>query len=156
MNHRLFLAQAQALLEGEGDALANAANLSALLFREWPQLNWAGFYFRRGQDLVLGPFQGQPACTRIAWGRGVCGTAAQQQRSLIVPDVHAFAGHIACDANSASELVVPLLRQGRVLGVLDLDSPQVNRFRAADLACAEALVQIYIDSLNSVSCAAFG
>ncbi|MGJ8668693.1 MAG: GAF domain-containing protein [Oceanococcus sp.] len=156
MNTALFLAQARALVEGERDALANAANLSALLFNSWEQVNWAGFYFRSGQELVLGPFQGQVACTRIPWGQGVCGTAAQQRRSLIVPDVHAFAGHIACDAASASELVVPLIRQGRVLGVLDIDSPHPRRFRSSDLECAQKLVNVYMNSLNSVSCAAFG
>lgn len=149
MDHELHLAQARALLAGEHDALANAANLAALIWRDWPEINWAGFYFRRRDELVLGPFQGQPACTRIAWGRGVCGTAAAQRRTLRVADVHAFAGHIACDAASASELVVPLQRQGRVIGVLDIDSPRPGRFAAAEQALAEALVGVYLASLNA-------
>ncbi len=156
MNQNLFLAQARALLADETDPVANAANLSALIYNSWPEVNWAGFYFRRQQDLVLGPFQGQPACVRIAWGQGVCGHAARTRRSIVVPDVHAFVGHIACDAASASELVVPLIRQGRVLGVLDIDSPRPRRFRSSDLRCAEALVRLYMETLNSVSCAAFG
>lgn len=156
MNHALFLSQARALIGAESDPIANAANLSALLFNQWPQLNWAGFYFKRGDELVLGPFQGQPACVRIAMGQGVCGTAAAQRRSIVVADVHAFAGHIACDAASASELVVPLIRQGRVLGVLDMDSPLPSRFGQRELDSAEALARLYIESLNPVSCAAYG
>lgn len=147
MNHALFLKQADALISAEPDALANAANLSALLYQQWPDINWAGFYLRRGEELVLGPFQGLPACTRIAWGQGVCGTAAAQQRTLRVADVHAFDGHIACDPTSASELVVPLVQQGRVIGVLDIDSPLKARFDAQDQACAEALVDLYIAAL---------
>ncbi|HTV96347.1 MAG TPA: GAF domain-containing protein [Steroidobacteraceae bacterium] len=120
------------LLEGERDGLANCANTAALLYQELPDLNWAGFYFRRGAELVLGPFQGRVACVRIGLGKGVCGAAAARRETLIVPDVQAFPGHIACDAASRSEIVVPLIRAGRVLGVLDLDSPRLDRFDRAD------------------------
>lgn len=152
--HESTLAQAQALMRGETSALANAANLAALIWRDWPDINWAGFYFRQADELVLGPFQGQPACTRIAWGKGVCGSAAAQRRSLVVPDVHAFPGHIACDAASASELVVPIVYRDELIGVLDIDSPRRNRFSDIELAAAQALVAAYIEALNSVSCAA--
>jgi len=129
------------LLAGEHDLIANAANLSALVFQSLPDLNWAGWYFLRGDELVLGPFQGKPACVRIGMGRGVCGTAAQQRNSLLVPDVHAFPGHIACDAASRSELVVPALRNdGTLLGVFDLDSPQLARFNSQDQQGIEAAV----------------
>jgi GAF domain-containing protein len=137
-------AQAVALFAGERDGLANAANLSALLFERLPDLNWVGFYFLRGRELVLGPFQGKVACVRIALGRGVCGTAAQKRETLVVPDVHAFPGHIACDAASESEIVVPLLRAGRLLGVLDLDSPRAGRFDATDAAGLEALADVLL------------
>ncbi len=134
---------------GEPDAIANAANAAALLFQTLPDLNWAGFYFlragsNRDSELVLGPFQGKPACVRIAMGRGVCGTAAAQRQSVLVEDVYAFEGHIACDADSRSELVVPLLRDGVVLGVLDLDSPLPARFDAADQAGVERLAALYV------------
>ncbi len=134
--------QARALLEGERDATANAANLAALLFHSLPGLNWAGFYWLKGAELVLGPFQGKPACVRIALGKGVCGTAAAERRTVVVPDVHAFPGHIACDAASRSEVVVPILRAGRVLGVLDLDSPLPGRFTAEDARGLEEIVRI--------------
>jgi L-methionine (R)-S-oxide reductase len=127
------------LLAGERDGLANCANLSALIYHALPDLNWVGFYFARGSELVLGPFQGKVACVRIELGRGVCGTAAQRRETLIVPDVHAFPGHIACDAASRSEIVVPLLRSGRALGVLDLDSPIEGRFDREDANGLEAL-----------------
>src|SRR6185295_13466697 len=127
-SYRELHAQLASLLAGETDGLANAANMAALYFDALPELNWFGFYFLRGAELVLGPFQGKVACVRIALGRGVCGTAARERKTLVVPDVHAFPGHIACDAASRSELVVPLLRNGEVLGVLDLDSPLENRF----------------------------
>ena len=134
-----------ALLHGERDAIANAANTSALLFQLLPDLNWAGFYFlRAGAELVLGPFQGKPACVRIASGRGVCGTAAQRGSSVLVEDVHAFPGHIACDAASRSELVVPLLRDGQVIGVIDLDSPIPGRFTEADRLGIERIAALYI------------
>jgi len=138
--------QLAALLEGEPDAIANAANMSALIYQLVPDLNWAGFYFMRGPELVLGPFQGKVACVRIAVGRGVCGTAAERKTSIVVPDVDAFPGHIACDGASRSELVVPLVRNGRVLGVLDLDSPHPNRFDDEDREGCERLVQIYLEA----------
>ncbi|MGO4572877.1 GAF domain-containing protein [Microvirga sp. 2TAF3] len=136
--------QLSGLLEGEPDAIANAANMSALIYDLLPDLNWAGFYFMRGPGLVLGPFQGKPACVRIPVGRGVCGTAVERKASIVVPDVHAFPGHIACDSASRSELVVPLAKDGVVLGVLDLDSPHPNRFDEADRQGCEELVRIYL------------
>jgi L-methionine (R)-S-oxide reductase len=139
----------RALLEGENDLVANAANLAALLFWSLPQLNWAGFYLvepRRG-DLLLGPFQGKPACVRIPVGRGVCGTAAARRETVVVPDVHAFPGHIACDSASNSEIVVPVVRDGELLGVLDLDSPVRSRFDDADARGLEALVRVFVGSL---------
>src|SRR6266481_1342441 len=114
------------------DLLANAANTAALIYHGLPELNWAGFYFRKGAELVLGPFQGKPACVRIPIGKGVCGTAASRAATVLVPDVHDFPGHIACDPNSRSELVVSLIEDGAVLGVLDLDSPLLARFYALD------------------------
>ncbi len=151
MSYSLLLAQARALMQGENDYLANAANLSALLFQEISDLNWVGFYFLGKSELVLGPFQGKVACTRIPLGKGVCGTAARQGRSLLVPDVHAFEGHIACDTASASELVVPVMRGDCLLGVLDMDSPTPGRFTSAEQTMAEALVREYIQASNSVS-----
>ena len=140
------LAQSYAgLIEGERDFIANAANLAALIYGTLPDINWAGCYLLRGDELVLGPFQGEPACVRIALGRGVCGTAAQRRAAVIVPDVHAFAGHIACDAASRSELVVPAFREPgtTLLGVFDLDSPRPERFDAADRDGIEALVRLW-------------
>ena len=139
-----LLAQAEGLMHGEPDRIANAANLSALLFNALPDLNWAGFYLWRGGELVLGPFQGKPACVRIARGRGVCGTAAAQRATVLVADVHQFRGHIACDAASASEIVVPLAVAGRQLGVLDLDSPHTNRFTDDDRAGLEEVARLLI------------
>lgn len=134
-----------ALLAGEHDLIANAANLSALVFQSLPDLNWAGWYFLRGDELVLGPFQGKPACVRIGMGRGVCGAAAQQRSALLVPDVQAFPGHIACDAASRSELVVPALRgDGTLLGVFDLDSPLRARFNSQDQQGIEAAVRALV------------
>ena len=124
--------QLAALLTNETNGLANAANLCAVLYHGLPDLNWVGFYFLQGDELVLGPFQGKVACVRIALGRGVCGAAAQRSETVVVPDVHAFPGHIACDAASQSEIVVPLLQNGRLLGVLDLDSPELARFDLED------------------------
>lgn len=138
-------AQASALLAGERDRIANAANFSALLFHALPALNWVGFYFFDGRELVVGPFQGRPACVRIALGRGVCGTAAATRQTQRVADVEAFPGHIPCDAASRSELVVPLLDGDRLVGVLDLDSPQLDRFDADDQAGIEALACIYLE-----------
>src|SRR5579863_5252896 len=135
--------QLQSLIAGEPDRIANAANMAALIFNGLPELNWAGFYFTQGQELVLGPFQGQPACVRIAWGNGVCGTAASRGETVLVPDVHVFPGHIACDPVSQSELVVPLIEDGRVTGVLDLDSPKLARFDD-DRAGCERLVSIFL------------
>lgn len=133
-------AQARALTAGEPDRVANAANVAALVFQALPRINWAGFYFLQGDELVLGPFQGKPACVRIPVGRGVCGAAVAEQRSQHVDDVHAFPGHIACDAASRSEVVVPLRdASGAIIGVLDIDSPQPARFDAADAAGLEAL-----------------
>jgi GAF domain-containing protein len=136
--------QLTGLLEGERDMIANAANMSALIFQFLPDLNWAGFYFMRGGELVLGPFQGKTACVRIAVGRGVCGSAVERRKSIVVPDVHAFPGHIACDSASRSELVVPLIEDGRVLGVLDLDSPNPDRFDEEDREGCETLVRIFL------------
>jgi GAF domain-containing protein len=138
------------LLAGEDDLVANAANFAALLFWSLPQLNWAGFYLvepRRG-DLLLGPFQGKPACVRIPIGRGVCGNAAARRETVVVPDVHAFPGHIACDSASNSEIVVPVVRDGELLGVLDLDSPVPARFDDADARGLEALVRVFVASLG--------
>jgi GAF domain-containing protein len=136
-----------ALLSGEPDATANAANAAAAIYHSLPNLNWAGFYFLRDGELVLGPFQGRPACVRIALGKGVCGTAAAQRRSIVVANVEAFPGHIACDTASKSELVVPLLAGDRLLGVLDLDSPKLGRFDELDRAGCEALVQVIVRHL---------
>lgn len=134
--------QLAALLEGEEDVLASLANTSALVAQTLPDLNWAGFYVRRGEELVLGPFQGKVACTRIPWGRGVCGTAAARDEVLTVADVQAFDGHIACDPASRSELVVPLHADGAVWGVLDLDSPHPGRFTDADARGLAEVVRI--------------
>ena len=142
--------QTRGLLEGERDPIANAANLSALIWQTLPDLNWAGFYFLKGRELVLGPFQGRPACVRIALGSGVCGTAAAGAKTIVVPDVHAFAGHIACDTQSNSELVAPLIKNGRVLGVLDLDSPLLARFDADDAAGIETLARIWVDASDAI------
>jgi L-methionine (R)-S-oxide reductase len=131
-----------ALLEGETDALANLSNASGLLAQALDRVNWSGFYLLRRGDLVLGPFQGKPACVRIPLGKGVCGTAAQARETLIVPDVHAFAGHIACDEDSRSEIVVPILQNGVLRGVLDVDSPEKNRFDAEDRTGLEAFVEV--------------
>lgn len=139
-----LLSQAQGLFAGERDAIANAANLSALIFNGLPRLNWAGFYLLKDGGLVLGPFQGKPACIRIALGRGVCGTAAATRRTQVVEDVHAFPGHIACDSASNSEIVVPLLHGERLLGVLDLDSPEPARFDDTDRAGLEALAALWV------------
>lgn len=138
------------LLANEDDLTANLANAAAAIFHGLPALNWAGFYLLRGTELVLGPFQGRPACVRISMGNGVCGTAAVQRQSILVPDVHAFPGHIACDAASISELVVPLMRHGTLIGVLDLDSPRPARFDASDQAGCEALAAIIVRHLSLV------
>jgi L-methionine (R)-S-oxide reductase len=137
----------RALLHGERDLIANAANMASLLYHTLPDLNWAGFYLLKQGELVLGPFHGKPACVRIAIGQGVCGTAAQRRESVIVPDVDAFPGHIACDSASRSELVVPILQNGELIGVLDMDSPSPGRFDEQDRDSCEALVRIFVDSL---------
>ena len=142
-------AQLSSLLAGERDLVANAANFSALIFHALPDLNWAGFYFLQNDELVLGPFQGQPACVRIALGRGVCGTAAQACVTTIVSDVHEFPGHIACDSASNSEIVVPLMKDERLIGVLDLDSPALGRFDDEDATGLEVLVRILLSSVTS-------
>ena len=144
--HEELLRQARGLLEGERDPIANAANIAALIGQGLPDLNWAGFYFMKGGELVLGPFCGKPACVRITVGKGVCGTAAHRKAPVIVPDVHAFPGHIACDSASKSEVVVPLLRKGRVVGVLDLDSPLLDRFDASDAKFCEAIAALWVEA----------
>lgn len=149
--YRELAQQLDGLLRGERDAIANAANTAALLFTTLPDLNWAGFYFLRSPDeLVLGPFQGKPACVRIAVGRGVCGAAVAQRRTMLVEDVHAFADHIACDAASRSELVVPLIRGDRILGVIDLDSPLLARFDRDDQRGIEAVADIYLKASDDL------
>ena len=140
----MLVAQARALLEGERDLIANAANLAALVAMMVPDLNWVGVYLRRGDELVLGPFHGKPATTRIALGAGVCGTAAAERRTVVVPDVHAFPGHIACDPASRSEIVVPLRCGGDVIGVFDVDSPLAERFGAAERALFEELAALLV------------
>jgi GAF domain-containing protein len=149
--YRELAVEAAALFEGERDAIANAANLSALLYDRLPALNWAGFYFLRTTgELVLGPFQGRPACVRIAVGRGVCGTAVARRSTIIVPDVNAFPGHIACDTASRSEIVVPLVHGDRVAGVLDLDSPSLARFDEDDRAGLERLAELYVRASEKI------
>ena len=138
----------RALLAGERDMIANAANTAALIYDALPGLNWAGFYLYKSGELVLGPFQGKPACVRIALGKGVCGTAAARRETVLVEDVHAFPGHIACDSASNSEVVVPLVKGGELLGVLDLDSPTLSRFSAVDALGLEKLAAIFLESLG--------
>src|ERR1700722_6915665 len=144
--YRELHGQLTGLFAGERNGLANSANLSALLYEALPNLNWAGFYFLRGRELVLGPFQGKVACVRIAVGQGVCGAAAERRETVIVQDVHAFPGHIACDAASRSEIVVPLIQQGQLLGVLDLDSPQLARFDQEDGVGLNAALALLVQS----------
>ncbi|MBW9053313.1 GAF domain-containing protein [Rhizobium mesosinicum] len=141
--YRELAQQLQGLLTGEPDLIANAANMSALMYHMMPDLNWAGFYLLKGEELVLGPFQGKPACVRIPVGRGVCGTAVKERASILVEDVHAFPGHIACDAASRSELVVPIRSGDEIVGVIDLDSPLPARFDAEDQAGIERLAEIF-------------
>ena len=141
--------QAQSLLRGERDRVANAANFAALVYNALPDLNWAGFYFYDGSELVVGPFQGKPACVRIALGKGMCGTAASTRRTQLVRDVHAFPGHIACDAASQSEIVVPLYDGERLIGVWDVDSPTLARFDESDRVGMERLASIFVESLRA-------
>ena len=143
--YRNLAAQLGALLAGERDPIANAANMAALIYHGLPDLNWAGFYFQQDGELVLGPFQGRPACVRIPHGKGVCDKAAARAATVLVPDVHQFPGHIACDPVSRSELVVPLIEDGAVTGVLDLDSPLVGRFDELDQAGCERLVALFVE-----------
>jgi GAF domain-containing protein len=147
--YALLAEQAQALFAGERNAVANAANLAALLWHGLPDLNWAGFYLFDGVELVLGPFQGKVACVRIALGRGVCGTAASSGMTQIVDDVHQFPGHIACDVASNSEIVVPLLQAGRLLGVLDLDSPRPARFDQQDADGLQTLARLWLEASDT-------
>jgi len=142
--YRELAQQLEALLSGERDAIANSANTASLLYHALPDVNWIGFYFLRGDELVLGPFQGRPACVRIPVGKGVCGTAVAERKSIRVEDVAAFAGHIVCDTASQSELVVPLVSDARIFGVLDLDSPLTARFDAADQSGLERIAAIYL------------
>lgn len=148
--HELASAAA-GLLAGEHDRIANAANLSALVYHSLPEVNWAGFYFFDGRELVVGPFQGQPACVRIGLDRGVCGAAARTRRTQRVADVHVVADHIACDPVSRSEIVVPLVHNGTLLGVFDLDSPITDRFGPVDQSGLEAIAELYLDSLDVIS-----
>jgi GAF domain-containing protein len=148
--YRELALMAEGLFRGERDPIANAANLSALLWMGLLELNWAGFYFFRGDVLVLGPFQGKPACVRIELGKGVCGSAAAQRKSLIVPDVEAFPGHIACDIASRSELVAPLFQGARLVGVLDLDSPRRARFDDEDLQGIESLAALWLAASDPI------
>lgn len=146
--YRELAEQARGLLHGERDHIANAANFAALVYHALPDINWAGFYFYDGTELVVGPFQGQPACVRIAIGKGVCGTAAATRRTQLVRDVNAFSGHIPCDSASRSEIVVPLFHGERLLGVWDVDSPSLARFDDDDRAGMETLAGIFMDSLK--------
>ena len=139
----------ESVVASETDQIANMANIAALLFEALPDINWAGFYLFKDDQLVLGPFQGRLACTRIPLGKGVCGTVAQQKTTLVVPDVHTFPGHIACDAASASEIVVPILHDGNLIGVLDIDSPVKNRFDAEDQAMIEKIVSAFEKTLTA-------
>lgn len=143
-----LLAQARALVHGERDRIANAANLSALVYHALPHLNWVGFYFFDGKELVVGPFQGLPACVRIPLDKGVCGAAASQRVTQRIEDVDAFPGHIACDSASRSELVVPLVHNGELVGVFDLDSPSLARFDAEDQAGLEAIAAVFVGALG--------
>ena len=143
-----LLSQAQGLLHDEHDRVANAANFSALLYHSLPDVNWVGFYFLKDGELLVGPFQGKPACVHIALGKGVCGTAASKRETQLVPDVNKFPGHIFCDADSLSEIVVPLVKDGKLLGVLDLDSPKLARFDEEDRQGIEALAGVFLKALD--------
>ena len=147
-DYNLLKNQLISLFENESDFLINTSQFSAFIFEQLPQLNWAGFYFLRDGELVLGPFQGLVACSRIPMGKGVCGTAAASRTTQRVEDVHAFPGHIACDSASNSEVVVPLIKDGEVLGVFDIDSPELARFSEEDAAGIESLVQVFVEGTN--------
>jgi GAF domain-containing protein len=146
--YRSLIKQAKSLLEAERDFVANMANVAALIYHALPDLNWAGFYILRGEELVLGPFQGNVACTRIPLVKGVCGTAAERRETVVVPNVHEFPGHIACDAASNAEIVVPILKNGEVIAVLDLDSPTIGRFDDEDRAGLEELAEVFLERTN--------
>lgn len=150
--YRQAIQDLTALFDGERDFLANMANCSAVLFQTLTDLNWAGFYLMKERDLVLGPFQGKPACTRIGPGRGVCGAAAMRRDTVIVPDVHLFPGHIACDSASESEIVIPMITSGRLIGVLDLDSPLKSRFDEKDARQLEQIVALVLASSDVTDC----
>jgi len=139
-------AQLRSLFEGERDFIANAANISSLVYYSLPDLNWAGFYLYKDGELVLGPFQGKPACVRIPLGKGVCGTAAKLQETVIVSNVHEFPGHIACDSASNAEIVIPLIKEGVFLGVFDVDSPLLSRFDEEDASGLHELIEIFIQT----------
>ena len=143
--------QLRALLADERDFIANAANFSSLLYHSLPDVNWVGFYLLKNNELVLGPFHGQPACVRIAMGKGVCGTAAELRQTVVVENVHEFPGHIACDSASNSEIVVPLIREGQLIGVLDLDSPSLSRFNDEDAKELNELANIFLESSDKSS-----
>ncbi|KML39232.1 MULTISPECIES: GAF domain-containing protein [Bacillaceae] len=146
-NYQLLIKQLSALLEGETNSIANLSNASALLNQFLERTNWVGFYLMEEGELVLGPFQGLPACVRIPLGKGVCGTAAEQMETVRVEDVHQFPGHIACDAASQSEIVIPLVKEGKLLGVLDIDSPEKNRFDALDQKYLEDFSEVLVSFL---------
>ena len=149
-DYDLLVRQVTSVLEGERDLIANASQFSALVYDTISDLNWAGFYFTvaskkgDGQDLLVGPFQGKPACARIPFGRGVCGTTAVERKTIVVPDVHAFPGHIACDSASASEIVIPVIKDDKLIGVFDIDSPKPDRFSEEDRAGLEAMLAAFI------------
>ena len=153
-DYDLLVRQVVSVLEGERDLTANAAQFSALVYDTIAHLNWAGFYLTvaskkgEGQDLLVGPFQGKPACARIPFGRGVCGTTAVERKTIVVPDVHAFPGHIACDSASASEIVIPLIKNDKLIGVFDIDSPTPDRFSDEDKSGLEAMVQAFLDATD--------
>ena len=153
-DYALLTRQVTSVLEGERSLIANASQFSALVYDTIADLNWAGFYLTvpaksgQGQDLLVGPFQGKPACARIPFGRGVCGTTAVERRTIVVPDVHAFPGHIACDSASNSEIVIPLIKDGVLIGVFDIDSPVLNRFSEDDRICLEAMVNAFLDATD--------
>jgi GAF domain-containing protein len=153
-DYPLLVRQVESVLEGERNLMANAAQFSALVYDTLADLNWAGFYFTvparkgDGKDLLVGPFQGKPACARIPFGRGVCGTVAVERKTIVVPDVHAFPGHIACDSASSSEIVIPVIKDGELLGVFDIDSPLPNRFSEEDRAGLEEMLAAFIDGTD--------
>ena len=146
--YRTLVEQLRSLIANEPDWIANLANAAALIFQSLPDLNWTGFYLLRGEELVVGPFQGKVACVRIGLGKGVCGTTAQTRRTVVVPDVHQFPGHIACDSASRAEIVIPLIRQNQLIGVLDLDSPSLNRFDEEDAKGLEQLAAVLVERFD--------